>query len=64
MKKCGTPLHREIFDLFLDSIMLNFKLYCDPGSTREGKQGVFIYFLNASTILTLEIESVCKKETV
>ncbi|KPM06997.1 hypothetical protein QR98_0054790 [Sarcoptes scabiei] len=30
LKKCGTPLHREIFDLIIDQMDLSISRFCDP----------------------------------
>lgn len=37
MKKCGTPIQRELFDFILEQFVESVKQFCNDGDNKEGK---------------------------
>lgn len=47
MKKCTTPLQRELFDFGLESVSQNTKQFCEQSSVRQSKYCKFSENVNS-----------------
>lgn len=37
MKKCGTPIQRELFDFMMEQFVESVNLFCNTPETRQGE---------------------------
>lgn len=42
MKRCSTPLHKELYDFFVDGIVKSMEQFCKPGAIQKCKFNKFL----------------------